>query len=117
MHPAVPFAAQHGARPKLGSTPAQVRGALSCFLGGPRAIEQALTLAIQIAEMIHLQPVGEHSKQKVARQVNGRSPAKGGLPGAPNQRVSPPGLFARRAFHVTALRKAAPANCAAASLA
>ena len=83
MHPAVPFAAQHGARPKLGSTPAQVRGALSRFLGGPRAIEQALTLAIQIAEMIRLKAVGEHPKQKVARQVNGRSPAKYRLPAVP----------------------------------
>ena len=80
MHPAVPFAAQHGARTKLGSTPAQVRGALSRFLGKLRAIKQALTLGIQIAEMIRLQLVGEHPKQKVARQVNGRSPAKYRLP-------------------------------------
>ena len=71
------------AGPELGSTPAQVRGALSRFLGGPRAIEQALTLAIQIAEMIRLKAVGEHPKQKVARQVNGPSPAKYRLPAVP----------------------------------
>ena len=37
LHPAVPFAAQHGARPKLRSTPAQVCGALSRCLGRLRA--------------------------------------------------------------------------------
>jgi hypothetical protein len=83
MYPAVPFASQHGASLKLGSTPTQVRGALSRFFGRLRAIKQALTLAIQIAEVIRLKAVGENPKQKVARQVNGRSPAKDCLPAVP----------------------------------
>ena len=83
MYLAVPFAAQHRARPKLRSAPAQVRGALSRFLGGLRAIEEALALAIKIAEMIRLESVGENTKQQVARQVNGRSPTKHRVPTIP----------------------------------
>ena len=83
MHPAVPFASQHGARPKLGSTPTQVHGAPSRFLGRLRAIKQAPTLAIQIAEMIRLKAVGENPKQKVARQLRRRPPAKHRLPAVP----------------------------------
>ena len=79
MHPAVPLAAQYAAGPKLGNMPAQVRGALSRFLGGLRAIEEALALAVQIAEMIRLKSVGENPKQKVARQVDGRSPCASGF--------------------------------------
>ena len=41
MHLAVPFAAQHGARPQVGGPPAQVHGALSCFLGRSRASRAA----------------------------------------------------------------------------
>ena len=51
--------------------------------GDFRAIKQALTLAIQIAELIRLKPVGQHPQQKVARQVNGRSLAKYRLPAVP----------------------------------
>ena len=75
LHPAVPFAAQHGARPKLRSTPAQVCGALSRCLGRLRAIKQPLTLAIQIAEVIRLKPIGENTKEKVARQPPRWKPA------------------------------------------
>ena len=78
-----PAATQYAAGPKLGRVPAQVRGALSRFLGRLRAVEQALALAIQISEMIRLKSVGENTKQKVARQVNGRSPTKNSVPTLP----------------------------------
>ena len=66
MHPAVPFASQHGARPKLGSTPTKSTARRPASSGDP-SDKQAPTLAIQIAEMIRLKAVGENPKQKVAR--------------------------------------------------
>lgn len=75
LHPAVPFAAQHGARPKLRSTPAQVRGACPLSRETP-AIKQPLTLAIPIAEVIRLKPIGENTKEKVARQPPRWKPAR-----------------------------------------
>lgn len=83
MHPTVPFAAQHGAGPQLGRTPAQVRGTLSRFFRGLRAVQQALRLAIQIAEMVRLKPVGENPKQKMPWQLRRRPPAKDNVPAVP----------------------------------
>jgi hypothetical protein len=40
------------------------------------AMVSAVTVASEVSSVIRLQLVGEHPKQKVARQVNGRSPAK-----------------------------------------
>ena len=43
--------------------------------GKLRAIKQPLTLAIQIAEVIRLKPIGENTKEKVARQPPRWKPA------------------------------------------
>jgi hypothetical protein len=56
---------------------------LSRFLRRLRAIKQALTLAIQITQMIRLKSVGNNTKQKMARQVRRRSPAKHSAPTVP----------------------------------
>ena len=46
-------------------------------------VEQALALAIQIAEMIRLKSVGENPKQKMARQVRRWSSANHSVPAVP----------------------------------
>ena len=61
-------------------TPAQVHGALSGVLGRPRAIEQALALGIQVAQLIGLKPIGQNAKQQMAGQVRGRLPPEHGVP-------------------------------------
>ncbi len=80
MHLSPPFAAQHSARPQVRNTPAQIYGARSRFLGGPRAIEQSLTLAIQVTEMVSLEAVSQNAKQEMSGQVRGRSPPQYGMP-------------------------------------
>lgn len=60
--------------------PAEVHRALSGVLRRHRSIEQSLTLAIQVAQVIGLKSVGQNAKQKVSRQVRGRLPPEHGTP-------------------------------------
>jgi hypothetical protein len=69
LHLPVPFATQDGPRPNVGRTPAQVHRVLAGFLWKLRAIEQALTIAIQVPQDIGLKPVSQHAEQEMARQV------------------------------------------------
>jgi hypothetical protein len=47
---------------------------LAGVFGCSRTVEEAPALAIQIAETIGLEPIGQNTKQEVARQVRGRQP-------------------------------------------
>ena len=80
-----PFHSRPSTVPGLRSAvrPAQVHGALSGVLGRPRAIEQALALAIQVTQLIGLKPVSQNAKQEMAGQVRGRSPPEYGVPTGP----------------------------------
>ena len=81
----VPFAAQDGPRPDVGRTPGQVHGVPAGFLWRLRAIEQPLTIAIQVPQGIGLKPVRQHAEQEMARQVRGRSPSEYGVPTGPKR--------------------------------
>ena len=72
VHLPVPFSAQHGAGPEFCGTLTNAHGTLSGLLGRPRAIEQALAFAIQVTQLVGLQPVGQNAKQQMAGQVRGR---------------------------------------------
>jgi hypothetical protein len=64
---------------------ALAHGTLSGFLWRLRAIEQALTLAIQVAQVIGLQLVGQHAKQEMAGQLRGWLPPEYGVPTSPKR--------------------------------
>src|ERR1700704_3609768 len=76
VHPAVPFAGQHGARPHLSGRSVQVHRALAGIFGWSRTIEKTSALDIQIAEALGLEPIGQNTKQEMARQLRGRAPSK-----------------------------------------
>ena len=63
MHPAVPFAGQHSARPHLSGRSVQVHRALAGIFGWSRTIEKTSALDIQIAETLGLKPIGQNTKQ------------------------------------------------------
>ena len=76
MHPAVPFAGQHGARPQVDGLPVRVHRALAGVFGRCRTIEQPPALGIQIAETIGLKPIGQNTKQQMSWQVRGGQPSR-----------------------------------------
>jgi hypothetical protein len=76
LHPAVPFAGQHGARSYVSGPAVQVHRALARILGWSRSIKEPLAPGVQIAETIGLNPVSQNPKYEVAGQVRERSPAE-----------------------------------------
>ena len=52
MHPAVPFAGKHGARPDVSDQVARIRCALADIFRRPRTIQQPPTFGVQIAQSI-----------------------------------------------------------------
>jgi hypothetical protein len=69
LHPAVPLTAEDGARSDVRDTSARVHGALPSFLGRTRAVEQTPTFAIEVTQLIGLQPVGEDAKQEMSNKL------------------------------------------------
>jgi len=80
---AVPFALQHGARSQVRRTLGQRQGALSSILRRHRTVEQTLTLAVKVAQVVSLKPIRQNTKQQVAGQVWMRSTPEYGIPAAP----------------------------------
>ena len=80
MHPPIPFPGQHGAGSDICDHPAVIHRAFARGLRRRRIVEKALALAVQIAEMIGLQPIGQHAKQEMPRQVRGRLPPEHVVP-------------------------------------
>jgi hypothetical protein len=78
MHPAIPFAGQHCARPQLSGRSVRVHRSLAGIFGWSRTIEKTSALDIEIAETVGLEPIGQNTKQEMARQARGRSPSKHG---------------------------------------
>lgn len=74
MHPAVPFAGQHRARPDVGGQAVRIHGTLAGGVRRPCLIKQPLALGIQIAKTVGLKPIGQNPKQQMSRQVRGRPP-------------------------------------------
>jgi len=82
-HLPIPFAPKHGARPEVRSTPAQIHGTLSRVFRRRRAIEQTLTLAIQVTKLSGLKAVSQNAKQEMSGQVRGHSMPQYGVPTGP----------------------------------
>ena len=59
--------------PEIG---AGIGARLAGIFGWPRTIEKTSALDIQIAETLDLKPIGQNTKQEMARQVRGRPPPK-----------------------------------------
>ena len=76
MADASPLAHQDGARADISGRSARRPQPALPAAQANRIVEQASALGIEIAEMIGLQPVGEHAEQKVPRQVRRRLPAE-----------------------------------------
>src|SRR6516165_780863 len=74
VHLSVPFAAQHGAGPKLCAETPQGHGALSGSLRAVRSVEQPLTLCVEVTPTLGLQSVGQNAEQEMTRQVRGCRP-------------------------------------------
>src|SRR4029453_16055550 len=83
LHLSVPFASKHGAGPQVARASGQLDSTVSSVLGRHRPVEQPLAFAIEVAQEISLQPVGQHSEQQVPRQVRGRPSSEYGVPTAP----------------------------------
>ena len=80
LHLPVPFAVEDGAGPKLRGPLAQLHGVLSSLVRRPRAVEQTLSLTLQVAQTISLQPVSQGAKQQMTSKVRRRWPSEYGLP-------------------------------------
>ena len=76
MHPAVLFTGQHCARPQLSGWSVRVHRSLAGIVGWSRTIEKTSALDIEIAETVGLEPIGQNTKQEMARKVRGRPPPK-----------------------------------------
>jgi hypothetical protein len=82
LHRPVPLAAEDGTGSDISAASTRIHGAQSGFLGRARAVEETPTFAIEVTQLIGLQPVGEGAKQEMARKVRGRWPATDSVPTA-----------------------------------
>ena len=80
VHSSVPLPRQHGAWPDTRGDMADVHRPLTGRLGRGGIIQKAPAVAIQVAEVVSLQPVGQDPEQQMARQVRGRLPPEHGQP-------------------------------------
>src|SRR5262249_2320080 len=85
LHVPFPFTSQRGAGLQVCDAAAKVHGTLRGLLRRPRTVEETFAIAIEVAQLIGLQPIGKNAKQQMAGQVRGRSPTEYVLPTAPKR--------------------------------
>jgi hypothetical protein len=65
MHLSIPFAAEHGAGPKLSILSTRGNGALAGLLRRLRSIEQALTVSVEVSPTVRLELIGQDAEQEM----------------------------------------------------
>jgi hypothetical protein len=80
VHSSVPFPRENSAWADTRGDVAHVHRPLAGRLGRGGIIQKAPAVAIQVPQVVSLQPVGQDTEQEMARQVRGRLPPEHGQP-------------------------------------